>query len=37
MTRYLHYEELTKPLAIAGLLLLALELGMGATVAVRVP
>jgi Ca-activated chloride channel family protein len=37
VTRYLHYEELTKPLAITGLLLLLLELGMGATVAVRVP
>ncbi len=34
VTRYLHYEELTKPLAIAGLLLLVLELGMEATVAV---
>jgi Ca-activated chloride channel family protein len=37
ITRYLHYEELTKPLAIAGLALLGLELLMGATVAVRVP
>lgn len=37
VTRYLHYEELTKPLAIAGLMLLGLELLMGATVAVRVP
>lgn len=37
VTRYLHYEELTKPLAITGLLLLLLEVGMGATVAVRVP
>jgi Ca-activated chloride channel family protein len=37
VTRYLHYEELTKPLAIAGLLLLLLEVGMGATVAVRIP
>jgi Ca-activated chloride channel family protein len=35
--RYLHYEELTKPLAMAGLALLVLELLMGATVAVRVP
>lgn len=37
VTRYLHYEELTKPLAITGLLFLLLEVGMGATVAVRVP
>jgi Ca-activated chloride channel homolog len=37
VTRYLHYEELTRPLAITGLLFLLLEVGMGATVAVRVP
>lgn len=37
VTRYLHYEELTRPLAITGLLLLLLEVGLGATVAVRVP
>lgn len=37
VTRYLHYDELTKPLAIAGLALLVLELLLGATIAVRVP
>jgi len=37
VTRYLHYEELTRPLAIAGLVLLGIELLMSSTVAVRVP
>jgi Ca-activated chloride channel family protein len=37
VTRYLHYDELTKPMALAGLLLLGLELLLGSTVALRVP
>ncbi len=37
VTRYLHYEERTRPLALAGLLFLGLELLLGASVAVRVP
>jgi Ca-activated chloride channel family protein len=37
VTRYLHYDEITKPLALAGLVLLSLELLLGSTVALRVP
>lgn len=37
VTRYLHYEELTKHLAVAGLAFLGLELLLASTVAVRVP
>jgi len=37
VTRYLHYDELTRPFALAGLVLLGLELLLGSTVALRVP
>jgi len=37
VTRYLHYDEITRPLALAGLVLLCLELLLGSTVALRVP
>jgi Ca-activated chloride channel family protein len=37
VTRYLHYDEITKPLALTGLVLLGLELLLGSTVALRVP
>lgn len=37
VTRFARYEEQTRPLVALGLLLLAVELAVGATVAVRVP
>ncbi len=37
MTRYVKYDEVAKPLVLAGLVLLGLELLLGATVIVRTP
>ena len=37
VTRYVKYDELTPPFVLAGLLALLVELGIGATVALRVP
>ncbi|MEP6572452.1 MAG: VWA domain-containing protein [Gemmatimonadota bacterium] len=37
VTRYIRYEELTRPLVIAGLVLLLFELLLGGTLVVRVP